>query len=38
MDGPPIKAEPPKSTYVDRLEANLTYLTGALYCQDVNGP
>jgi len=38
MDGPPIKAEPLASTYVDRLEANLTYLTGALYCQDVNGP
>jgi zinc transport system substrate-binding protein len=38
MDGPPIKAEPASSTYLDRLEANLTYLTGALYCQDVNGP
>lgn len=38
MDGPPIKAEPATSTYLDRLEANLTYLTGALYCQDDNGP
>lgn len=38
MDGPPIRAEPAKSTYLDRLEANLTYLTGALYCQDSTGP
>jgi ABC-type Zn uptake system ZnuABC Zn-binding protein ZnuA len=38
MDGPPIKAEPATSTYVDRLEANLTYLTGALYCQDNDEP
>lgn len=34
MDGPPIKTEPANSTYVDRLEANLKYLTGALYCAD----
>jgi len=38
MDGPPIKPEPASSTYVDRLEANLTALIGGLYCQDSNGP
>lgn len=34
MDGLPIKTEPANSTYVDRLEANLKYLTGGLYCQE----